>query len=230
MPARWLRSRQIGFVFQLPALLARASALENVELPLGYAGVSGAERHRRARTRSIVLGLSHRVGSLAASTVGRRAAARRHRPRDRQQSGADFGRRADRRARQQDQRGDLVAVQGFESGRTDDRRGHARHGRRRMRAAPHHDSRRADRPAMMAPATCRLRLPDSRKAMTVNFSKACAFAWRALRVQQDAKHADGAWASLLASPRWSAWFPSALGAQAQVSEKIRTLGSQSLAD
>jgi putative ABC transport system ATP-binding protein len=55
-----LRSRQIGFVFQLPALLPRASALENVELPLGYAGVTGAERHWRAKEALDRVGLSHR--------------------------------------------------------------------------------------------------------------------------------------------------------------------------
>ena len=42
-----IRSREIGFVFQLPALLPRATALENVELPLVYAGVGRSERHQR---------------------------------------------------------------------------------------------------------------------------------------------------------------------------------------
>jgi putative ABC transport system ATP-binding protein len=55
-----IRSRQIGFVFQLPALLPRASALENAELPLGYAGVKGPERHRRAKAALDRVGLSHR--------------------------------------------------------------------------------------------------------------------------------------------------------------------------
>ena len=55
------RSRDIGFVFQLPALLPRASALENVELPLGYAGVKGAERHSRAKKALERVALSHRV-------------------------------------------------------------------------------------------------------------------------------------------------------------------------
>jgi putative ABC transport system ATP-binding protein len=55
-----LRSREIGFVFQLPALLARASALENAELPLGYAGVTGVERQRRAKQALDRVGLSPR--------------------------------------------------------------------------------------------------------------------------------------------------------------------------
>lgn len=55
-----LRCREIGFVFQLPALLSRASALENAELPLGYAGVTGLERQRRAKAALERVGLSHR--------------------------------------------------------------------------------------------------------------------------------------------------------------------------
>jgi macrolide transport system ATP-binding/permease protein len=56
-----IRSRQIGFVFQQPALLSRASALENVELPLIYAGVGTVERQRRARDAIVLVGLGDRA-------------------------------------------------------------------------------------------------------------------------------------------------------------------------
>ena len=56
-----MRSRQIGFVFQLPALLPRASALENAELPLGYCNITGADAHSRAKSALDRVGLSHRL-------------------------------------------------------------------------------------------------------------------------------------------------------------------------
>jgi putative ABC transport system ATP-binding protein len=55
-----VRRREIGFIFQLPALLPRASALENVELPLIYAGTRGVERRRRAKIALERAQLSHR--------------------------------------------------------------------------------------------------------------------------------------------------------------------------
>lgn len=59
-----VRNRRIGFVFQSFNLLARTTALANVELPLVYAGVSGAERTRKAREALENVGLADRLGHL----------------------------------------------------------------------------------------------------------------------------------------------------------------------
>jgi putative ABC transport system ATP-binding protein len=55
-----IRRHDIGFVFQLPALLPRATALENVELPLVYAGIAPSKRRRAAKEALERVGLADR--------------------------------------------------------------------------------------------------------------------------------------------------------------------------
>ena len=57
-----VRNQQIGFVFQTFNLLPRQTCLQNVELPLVYAGVSRAERRARATEALEHVGLGDRMG------------------------------------------------------------------------------------------------------------------------------------------------------------------------
>ena len=57
-----IRNKEIGFVFQTFNLLARATALHNVELPLIYAGLGTTERHQRAQEVLASVELGDRVG------------------------------------------------------------------------------------------------------------------------------------------------------------------------
>lgn len=56
-----IRNRKIGFVFQGFNLLARTTALENVELPMLYAGIGSKERRARAITALESVGLGARI-------------------------------------------------------------------------------------------------------------------------------------------------------------------------
>ena len=65
-----LRNRRIGFVFQTFHLLPRQTALQNVELPLFYAGLDRTERLRRAREALDAVGLSDRLSHTPAQLSG----------------------------------------------------------------------------------------------------------------------------------------------------------------
>ncbi|HEX3670844.1 MAG TPA: ABC transporter ATP-binding protein [Candidatus Cybelea sp.] len=54
-----IRGRRLGFVFQAYNLLARTTALENVELPMVYAGVPEDERRRIALAKLELVGIAH---------------------------------------------------------------------------------------------------------------------------------------------------------------------------
>lgn len=64
------RNRRIGFVFQSFQLLPRLTALQNVELPLVYAGAALGERRRLARELLERVGLGSRMGHLPTQLSG----------------------------------------------------------------------------------------------------------------------------------------------------------------
>ena len=65
-----LRNRKIGFVFQSYNLVARTTALSNVELPLAYGGLGRAERRERAARALRAVGMGSRMNHTPAELSG----------------------------------------------------------------------------------------------------------------------------------------------------------------
>jgi putative ABC transport system ATP-binding protein len=65
-----IRNEKIGFVFQAFNLLSRTTAIENVELPLVYAGIRAKERHRRSQEALDRVGLGERGHHIPSQLSG----------------------------------------------------------------------------------------------------------------------------------------------------------------
>ena len=65
-----IRNRQIGFIFQAFNLIGDLTVHENVELPLGYRGLSASERKRRATEALERVGMTHRMNHYPAQLSG----------------------------------------------------------------------------------------------------------------------------------------------------------------
>jgi putative ABC transport system ATP-binding protein len=65
-----IRNREIGFIFQAFNLIGDLSVYENVELPLTYRGMGGAERKRKVQEALDRVGMSHRMKHYPAQLSG----------------------------------------------------------------------------------------------------------------------------------------------------------------
>ena len=65
-----IRNRQIGFIFQAFNLIGDLTVRENVDLPLGYRGLSASERERRVTEALEKVGMMHRMNHYPAQLSG----------------------------------------------------------------------------------------------------------------------------------------------------------------
>ncbi len=69
-PLSRIRNRKIGFVFQRYELLSNLTSLENVILPMMYAGIGTAQRRKRAEVALTRVGLAHRMDKRPSQLSG----------------------------------------------------------------------------------------------------------------------------------------------------------------
>ena len=65
-----IRNKEIGFIFQAFNLIGDLTVYENVELPLTYRGMGGAERKRRCQEALEKVGMAHRMGHYPSQLSG----------------------------------------------------------------------------------------------------------------------------------------------------------------
>ena len=95
-----IRNEMLGFIFQQYNLLPKLTLLENVELPLVYAGLSRSEQRQRAAEALEQVGLGNKLNNPSQPAFGWPAAARFHCAGPGGPPGGDPGRRAYRRSGQ----------------------------------------------------------------------------------------------------------------------------------
>ncbi|MBU0981647.1 ABC transporter ATP-binding protein [Patescibacteria group bacterium] len=66
----WVRNQKIGFVFQMFNLLNRTTVIDNVKLPLAYAGIKNGEQDELAKIALEKVGLSHRLDHTPSQLSG----------------------------------------------------------------------------------------------------------------------------------------------------------------
>ncbi len=101
-----MRNERIGFIFQTYHLIHDLSVVDNVEIPLLYRRMPGAERRKRRPEGAGAGGPELARPPLSLPALGRPAAAGRDRAGDRGEPGDHPRRRADRQPRQPDGKGD----------------------------------------------------------------------------------------------------------------------------